>query len=993
MLDFTETDLRDLEHQLRRRLSAQVHFDAYSRVLYSTDASNYQIQPLGVVIPQVEDDLDAALEIAAAARVPVLARGAGTSLGGQTVGRALIIDCSRHLDQIHWIDPERQMAELGPGVVYADLNRSAATHGLWFGPDPASGDRASFGGMIGNNSTGAHSIRYGMTADHVLEADVILADASRAHFQALTESQATHKVQSGGLEGQIYAACLEIRQRYASAVRRDWPGTWRRASGYGLNYLTGFTPSVPSRWALDQPYIPSNHINLAQLLCGSEGTLAILRRAQVRLLPKPPCTRLVVLSYASIAAACDAVPALLQAGPSAVELIPHTIFERARLIPAYARRLTFIDEIPEAVLVVEFASDDDRQVAQAARRLAGGGHILETDRAQADLWAVRKAGLGLLMSVAGDLKPATFIEDVAVPVERLGDYVRGMTRILKEHGTQGEWYAHASAGCLHLRPLINLKTELGVRQIRQIAEAACDLTIELRGTLSGEHGDGLSRTEFNSRLFGPELSRAFVELKQAFDPQWILNPGKVVTYPEAAVSAALDRDLRYGPGYQAHGPSTTFDFAVDGGLAGAVERCNGSGVCRKSDGVMCPSYQVTREEMHSTRGRANALRAAMAGLLPAGALSSQQMYQVLDLCLECKGCKAECPTAVDMARIKAEFLDHYHAQHGVPLRTHLFAEVAAISRAAHHLGPLINAASRTRLGHWMTNGVLGLGAERHLPAFAPRTFRQQAGARPQVALGHPVVLFVDTFTNFNEPAIGLAALAVLEASGCHVILVPKQQCCGRPMVSKGLLARARQMAAANVAVLGPYAERGLPIICLEPSCASMLSDELPALLPKDPRAAVLAGRIKLIEEYLTEADESGQPPLERLHLQRGRQPLVFHGHCHTKALSGSDAMRRMLEAAAQSVEEVDSGCCGMAGSFGYEAEHTATSLAIGEMKLFPAVRLQAAKGAQIVAAGTSCRTQIKDGTKISALHPIQILANLLRTDEPQKTDQFLSASL
>jgi FAD/FMN-containing dehydrogenase/Fe-S oxidoreductase len=983
MPDLTKTDLRDLEHQLRQRLTGQVHFDAYSRVLYSTDASNHQIPPLGVVIPRVEEDLDATVEIAAKAGIPVLARGAGTSLGGQTVGQALVIDCSRYLDQIYSLDPERQSAELGPGVVYADLNRAAAAYGLWFGPDPASGDRASFGGMIGNNSTGAHSIRYGMTADHILGADVILADGNRAHFQVLTEIEAQQHAGAGGLEGDIYAACLEIRQRYAPAVRRDWPGTWRRASGYGLNYLTGFSPNVPSGWSLDQPYISTDRINLAQLMCGSEGTLAILRRAQIRLVPKPPYTRLVLLSYDSIAAACDAVPELLRSGPSAVELIPHTIFERARLVPAYARRLTFLHEIPEALLVVEFASDVERQVVQSATRLPGGGIILDSNQAQADLWAVRKAGLGLLMSVAGDLKPATFIEDVSIPVERLGDYVRGMNIILKENGTYGEWYAHASAGCLHLRPLINLKTAHGISQIRQIAEAACDLTIELKGSLSGEHGDGLSHTEFNQRLFGPELSRAFAELKMAFDPQWILNPGKVVPHAEAGHPAALDLDLRYGPAYHADSPATVFNFTADGGLAGAVERCNGSGVCRQTDGVMCPSFQVTREEMHSTRGRANALRAAMAGILPAGALTSQQMHQVLDLCLECKGCKAECPTAVDMARIKAEFLDHFHAQHGVPLRTRLFGEIAAVSRIAHPMAPLINATGRSRLGHWISSRLLGLGQQRQLPAFAPRTFRQLTAAREPAAQGSPVVLFVDTFTNFNEPAIGLAALLVLEASGCQVIFARRQQCCGRPMVSKGLLARAREMAVANVAALGPYAQRGLPIICLEPSCASMLRDELPALLPEDPMAAVVAGRIRLIEEYLTEPDERGESPLERLQLRRTNQPLVFHGHCHTKALSGSDAMRRMLEAASSSVEEVVSGCCGMAGSFGYEAEHTAMSLAIGEMKLFPAVRIQAARGAQIAAAGISCRTQIKDGTKITALHPIQILAAMLDPGGPE----------
>jgi FAD/FMN-containing dehydrogenase/Fe-S oxidoreductase len=967
---------RELEGLLRARLAGEVQFDPITRALYSTDASNHLIEPLGVVLPRSADDLSAALETAAECGVPVLPRGAGTSLGGQAVGRALIMDCARYLNQIHRIDREAQTVEVGPGVVFSTLNAVAAKQGLMFGPDPASGDRATLGGMIGNNATGAHSIRYGMTGDHILEADVVLADGTQTRFSSLSPEDARAKSEGSGLEARIYKGSLEIQETYASAIRESWPRTWRRASGYGLHYLIGYAATTPPAWFLgDAAYPPDRAFNLAPLICGSEGTLAVVHRATMRLVPKPRHTVLVTIPFDATAEACDAVPGILERDPAAIELIPRTMLERARQIPAYARRLDFVEGDPHSLIVVEFAGDDFDALLAAAKALPRGGSLLESSEAQADLWAVRKAGLGLLLSVPGDTKPITFIEDVAVPVEHLGEYVREMDRVIAAEGTHGEWYAHASAGCLHLRPMINLKTERGVRQVRTIAEAAVEFVVRMGGSVSGEHGDGLSHTEFNARLYGDVLMRAFRQLKGSFDPDGRLNPGKVVPEPETSdQSHGIDRELRYGPAYKTIPVDTVFAYKREGDLAHALESCSGLGVCRKVDGVMCPSYQATREEMHSTRGRANALRAALSGRLSPAALKSHEMYAVLDLCLECKGCKAECPTAVDMARVKAEFLNLYQADHGVPIRSRVFAEIAAVSRLTIPFAGVVNVLAGATPLRWLMEKSVGIARQRTLPRFAARTLRRAASSMMRGdRKDRRVVLFVDTFSDMNTPEVGLAAIRVLEAAGYSVEIAPRQACCGRPMVSKGLLERAKETAANNIEALFPYADQGISIVGLEPSCLLMLRDEYMEFFPDNPRAAKVASASRLIEEFLTEPDGEGRRPIDRLAFPRRSKSVVFHGHCHAKALVGSRPMVEMLEAAAEDVQEIDSGCCGMAGSFGFEAEHYALSMQIGELRLFPAVREAARSGAQLAAAGTSCRTQIQDGTGVRAKHPIQIV--------------------
>jgi len=963
-----QTELQEL---LAQRLHGEARFDDYSRALYSTDASNHQIMPLGVVLPETEEDLFAVVEAAAELGVPLLPRGGGTSLSGAAVGEALILDCSRHLTQIHHIDVESRTAEVGPGVVCTQLNLAAAEHGLMYGPDPASADRATFGGMIGTNATGAHSIRYGMTADHVVAVESVLSDGTAARFEEMSIEGAKLKASGGSLEAQIYASALAARSIYAVVVEERWPRTWRRSSGYSLNYLTQFTPDRPAAWYQDE-YPPQSEFNLAPMLCGSEGTLAILRRAEVRLVARPKFTTLVVQGFESVALACEATPAILETEPAAVELIPRMLIERARAVPAYARRLGFVEGDPTALLVVEYTGDTASEALAAAEKLGRRGRILAQPEEQADLWAVRKAGLGLLLSVPGDAKPITFMEDVAVPVEQLGRYVRDVDRILEENGTHGEWYAHASAGCLHMRPLINLRGAEGVERMRAIAEAVVDLAISMGGSISGEHGDGLSHTEYNERLFGPEIIRAFKEIKQAFDPAGILNPGKVVKSADG--EARLDMDLRFGPEYMTIEPETVFAFREQGGFVGAVEACTGVGICRKAEGVMCPSFQATKDETHSTRGRANVLRAAISGRLPDDAMSSQEIYEILDLCIECKGCKSECPTQVDMARLKAEFLRQYQAVHGVPIRSRLFGEIAVFFRLMQSLAPLTNLVASTKPFRWILGQTMDIAPQRILPELASRRFSKVFKPATGASTGKQVVLFLDTFTEFNSPEIGEAAVGVLRAAGFEVTFVPGQVCCGRPLISKGMLTRAKENALRNIGALAPYAREGVKIVGLEPSCVSALEDEYPDLLPDNQDATLVAEAAILIEEFLIAENR-----LDEVQFVPGNEPIVLHNHCHTKSLHGSMATIEMLRATGRPVEEIRSGCCGMAGSFGYEAEHYDVSMQIGELALFPAVREATRREGEkhVVAPGTSCRAQIRDGTAVVAQHPIQLLADLL----------------
>ena len=781
--------IADLVDSLNRILgddqnSSLVRTDLTTRILYSTDASIYQIEPLGVVFPRRVDDLQAIMETCAGFGVPVLARGSGSSLAGQAIGPAMILDCSRFLNRLIEINFEARTATVESGLILNALNRSAAEYGLQFGPDPASAERATMGGCIANNASGAHSIQYGMTADHIISAEVVLADGSLAAFDELRLEEAKKKLNLSdqGLDGDawwvedqsshanlgpksietaIYRAALKIRESYDEIIRLNWPQTWRNASGYAINYLLPWSRTKPPQWEgwggggrlIPYPPISPNTINLAPLLAGSEGTLAIIKRATLRLVPLPQYTILGVLAYPGIAEACDEVPGILERGPSAVELIPQDLVRLARSVPAYAGQLGFLDQVPlgrngsSALLVVEFVGNDPIEIKQKASSLRDDVLVAETTAAQRQVWAVRKVGLGLLMSGAGDVKPWPFIEDLSVPVERLGEFVREMQHILNDHDVLANFYGHASAGCLHIRPMIDLKSTHGLASMRLISAQAVDLTVSLGGTVSGEHGDGLSRSGWLEWEYGKEILAAFEDLKKSADPHGLLNPGKIVP-AQNSKSVALDENLRFGPDYRIDGWKTVLDFSKQAGLTGAIEQCNGAGVCRKVDGVMCPSFQATQEEMHSTRGRANLLRAMLTGHFKSKELAEKTVFEALDLCLACKGCKAECPSSVDMAKLKYEFLNIYYKNHPRKLRDYIFAYIGTFGHLGTPFAGVVNLLLGSPIIRKASENMIGLTSQRPFPKLANRSLHSLISRRPFLGreISETVLFLADAFT-------------------------------------------------------------------------------------------------------------------------------------------------------------------------------------------------------------------------------------------------------
>jgi len=947
---------------LRGAVRGEVRFDSFSRVLYSTDASIYQIMPVGVVIPRDEEDIVATLHIAAEERVPVLPRGGGTSLAGQSIGAAIILDCSKYMDRLLEVNPAGPWARVQPGVVQDELNIEARQYDLRLGPDTATSNRATLGGMTGNNSAGARSIVYGKMVDHTLEIRTLCMDGTELTLQPLSGEDAKKKLASTSREGEIYRAVSSAVNANRDEIDRRFPKILRRVSGYNLDAL------------LNDP------TDLRKLIVGSEGTLGIVTEMKVRLVPNPRHSALNVVHFADLFEALEATQIVLQFNPSAVELIDRMVLEMTRAQLEHARRMTFVQGDPDALLLVEFSGDDREELQsrlaamESALRSAGKGYAFTQAHSPADqenIWRVRRAGQGLLQGIKGDSKPITFVEDTAVATERLAPYMRKFKALLDHHGVRAAFYAHASVGCIHVRPLINLKDRHDIEKMKAIASAVGDLVIEFGGTMSGEHGDGLVRSWFVERFFGPQIYRAFTDVKRAFDPLGLMNPGKIVNGPP------IDSSLRYGPAYQTVPVATHFDWSKDGGFARSVELCSGLGACRKkTEGTMCPSYMVTREEEHSTRGRANLLRAVLSGQLPPEELTGRRLYEALDLCLECKGCKAECPANVDMAKLKYEFLAHYHEVHGIPLGARLFGNFRSLARWGSATAPLSNWATRSAPMRWVLDRATGIDARRRLPPFAKPNFlqwwRRRGNAvtrqRGNRATRGTVALFPDTFMIYNYPEIGRAAVELLERLGYDVILA-EAGCCGRTMISKGMIGAAKKAARRNVDALLPLAERGIPIVGCEPSCILTFRDEIPDLVAGQEARAV-AKHALLIDEFL--AAEHQQAPLQ-LRGHGSGSTVLFHGHCHQKAIAGTAAARAVLTAAGFKVEEVDSGCCGMAGSFGFEKEHYDVSMAVGERRLLPAVRSKPAS-VPIVAMGVSCRQQIAHGTGRRALHLVELLA-------------------
>ncbi|HYL34047.1 MAG TPA: FAD-linked oxidase C-terminal domain-containing protein [Stellaceae bacterium] len=945
-----------LETRLRRALKGDVLFDAFSRGRYATDASIYQIEPTGVVVPRDAEDVAAAFAIAREEGIALLPRGGGTSQCGQTVGRALVLDCSKYMNQVLGVDVERRRARVQPGLVMDRLNRHLKSKGLFFPVDVSTGDRATLGGMTANNSCGTRSLRYGNMVHNVRAIDALLPDGTIATFGEIGGNFDERALPERYRDLVRFVRALHNREKDEIAAR--FPNVQRRVGGYNLDMIAD-----------------AGH-NMAHLLVGSEGTLAFFNAIEIDLQQIPPHRVLGICHFPSFYSAMQAAKPIVALKPAAVELVDRTMIELARAIPLFRATVDhFVKGEPEALLLVEFAGEDAaknardlKQLVELMGTLAHAGSVVEIvdDAFQSAVWAVRRQGLNIMMSMKGDGKPVSFIEDCAVPLEDLPDYTARLDAVFKRHGTSGTWYAHASVGCLHVRPVLNLKQEIEVKKLRAIAEEAFAMVREYKGSHSGEHGDGLVRSEFHEPMFGKRLVRAFEEVKNAFDPAGIMNPGKIVRS-----SKMDDRSLfRFKPGYSTQLIDTALDWRDWGGFAGAVEMCNNNGACRVRDtGVMCPSYRATLDEQHLTRGRANTLRLALSGQLGPGALTSAPMRETMELCISCKGCKRECPTGVDMARMKIEFLRQYRKTHGLSWRERLIAYLPRYAPFASRLGWLLNLRDRMPGLARLSEALIGFSARRKLPRWHRRPYVDAASTKE----GREIVLFADTFNRWFEPENARVAVRVLERAEYKVVPASLRDerplCCGRTFLSVGLTVEAKEEARRTIAALKPFVARGVPIVGLEPSCLLTLRDEFPALLPGEDSTA-LAKASMLFEEFIAVEATAGR---FKLALKPLADKAVLHTHCHQKAFGTAPASAAALKLIpGLAIETFESTCCGMAGAFGYEAEHYDMSLKIGELSVLPNVRA-ASPDTLVVAAGISCRCQIGDGVGRDALHPAQVL--------------------
>lgn len=966
--DPTAVDVKVLHAQLEAQIEGEVRFDNIARALYSTDASVYQIEPLGVVIVRSRQDVVRTIQLCARHRCPVTVRGGGTSQAGQAIGPGLQMDTSKYLNRVLEVNPSQRWARVEPGVVLDELNRQLRRYGLMFAPDVSTSNRATIGGMMANNSSGAHSVIYGKTIDHVLEQHVVLSDGSEAHLKPLTSGEVKGLCAGQSLESRGCQVVHDLAVLHKEEVNRRFPKILRRVGGYNLEAFVE----------------PKQPFNLCNLMVGSEGTLGVVTEAKVKLVELPKAKALMVIHFSELLKALEATPFILKHDPSAVEVMDAFILDHTRQNPSFDRLRDFIEGDPGALLLVEFFGEDVESLGPRLSALEGdlrqqkfGYHYhyaLDLGE-QAEIWALRKACLGLSMAMKGDAKALSFVEDTAVDPVKLRDYIDRFLKIVDKHGTTAGVYAHASVGCLHVRPVINLKTEEGVGRFEAIAHEVADLVLEYGGAVSGEHGDGLVRSPFTRKMFGSNLYDAFRTIKRTFDPLGILNPGKIVDAPP------LTANLRYGTLYQTADPPTFFDYSEHGGWGRAVEMCSGVGACRKKfQGTMCPSYMATRDEAHSTRGRANVLRLAMSGQLGEVDLQDRALREVLDLCLECRACKSECPVGVDMARFKSEFLADYWSRHGTPLSARMLGNIQQLSRWSSPLAPFSNWMLSSGPVRWLNERVFGIDARRQLPQWQKQTLSQWWNCRtgsPSSSVGpQKAVLFKDTFTNYFEPEIGIAAIELCEAAGIRIGLAPNH-CCGRPLISQGMLNQAREYARKNVQSLFPVVQKGLKVVVCEPSCLSALCEDAPALLrgEEQEKAKAIAESCLLFEEFMEMASRSGNGDLSFI---SGPSKILLHGHCHQKAMGRVAPAQALLSRIPDCrVVDLDAGCCGMAGSFGYMKAHYDVSCQIAERQLLPAVREKDSETV-VVASGTSCRHQVRDLSGESALHPALLLRSLLR---------------
>jgi FAD/FMN-containing dehydrogenase/Fe-S oxidoreductase len=982
-------DALSLEAALRRHLRGDVRFDSGSRALYATDGSNYRQIPIGIVLPRDKEDVFATVALCREHHAPLLARGGGTSLAGQCCNTAIILDFSRYMSQILDIEPQRRIARVEPGVVLDRLRAEAEKHHLTFAPDPATHDRCTLGGMIGNNSCGVHSIMAGKTDDNIEALEVLTYDGQRLHVGATSDEDFRRIVNEGGRRAQIYSGLKQIADRYGEYVRRQFPNIPRRVSGYNLNHL-----------------LPEAGFHVARALVGSEGTCTTVLEATCRLVESPPARVLLVIGWPDVFICADHVLEIMSHGPIGLEGIDDIIVDASR---RRGINLEGISLLPEGGgwLMVEFGGTNSDEAEAKARHLMEvldrsaappNMRLIADQRQTRRIWEVRESSLGATSHVPGEPPKWEGFEDSAVAPEKLGDYLRDLRKLMQAFHYGGAFYGHFGHACVHTRMDYDLESEEGIRKFRQFMEEAADLVVRYGGSLSGEHGDGQARAELLPKMFGPELMQAFREFKSLWDPDWKMNPGKLID------PFRLDENLRLGAGYDPWQPETHFKFVDDhGSLAGATLRCVGVGKCRRDEGgVMCPSYRVTREEEHSTRGRAHLLWEMTKGEVIQDGWKNEAIKESLDLCLACKGCKSDCPTGVDVATYKAEFLSHYYETNRRPLNALAFANTDLWARAASQVPGLVNLTTQLPGLRDLAKLALGMPAQRRIPPLAPETFQKWweensyvgAGLGPAPpaqtrALDRPVLLWADTFNNHFRPGTAIAAAEVLEAAGFDVLVPRPHLCCGRPLYDIGMLDRAKALLLQAMDELYVEIESRTPIVVLEPSCATVFRDELTNLFPDDERAHKLSKQVFLLSEFLERFAPEKEFPLPKL-----QRKALIHGHCHQKAIMKMTAEEAVLKRLGVDFNTPAPGCCGMAGAFGFEKEKFEVSKAIGELELLPAVR-QAPTDWLIVADGFSCREQISQETDRHALHLAEVLQMALResTETPEGIPMYDAAPI
>ncbi len=945
-----ESRIEELSSTLRRQIRGEIRKSLVDRTIYSTDASNYRVLPEAVVIPKNHQDVEITISEASARNIPVTVRGAGTSLAGQAVGKGIILDLSKYMNRVIDVDAGGRKVRVEPGISIDSLNRSLLPLGLMFGPDPSSASVATVGGSVANNATGAHSILYGMAGDHVISSNVVLADGSSLE---LSGENYERRGEGTGIAENLFEKLATLIKKSGELVRNDFPKHWRRASGYSLNYF------------LDEQFNP------AKLLASSEGTLAVSTDFELNLVEKPSSSALCVISFPEIPEAMDSVSEILSHGPSAIELIDGTLIGLARGKKGFSSSVSFIEGTPGAILVVEFQGDDESHTGKRAKSLVKSVEsavpgttavsVLGGDE-QKRIWDVRKAGLGILMSDRGKQKPVPCIEDVSVPAENLADYTRDVISLLGEFGLKAAFYGHASAGCLHIRPLLDLGEQKGVSDMVALSERTLELVLRYSGVMSGEHGDGLQRSYLNEKLFGEKLYSVMKELKGIFDPREILNPGKVVR----GVDSSSNLRIR-----ESAGNITTFlDWSREGGLAAAAAMCNGQGVCRKTaEGIMCPSYRATLDEGDTTRARANLLRELLLGNMDEDIIYEKGFYDVFDLCVGCKACRTECPSGVDVGKMKTEFLALYKDKTGFTPRDRLFARVHEISSARSTLPGFINRSLEGSFSRKLLS-LAGIDRRRSLPPMAEDTFSgwfRKRKEKPEN--GKQVVYFHDTWSEFFYPEIGKAVTAVLESLGFRVLVERQRKCCGRPMLSTGMVEEARKNAIHNVNVLAGYARRNIPVVFSEPSCLSAFRDEYTDILPGNKSLDALVPNIHSVCEFVCaqgknlRGEDTGKQKQEK---------ILVHGHCHERSVGDFGKTLSLLKNLGYEAKPSDAGCCGMAGSFGYEKEHYDISKAMGECGLFPKIR-DLGKLERVCVTGISCLEQVSHFTEATPVHVALLL--------------------